>query len=124
MTDQPTIHPERERLEPLMKRLTEEGDTGYSVDGPIICAINPDGPEAWREIEHLLDRLAKAEAALEATDERVERVARAMIAPLGYAEDTDWDATWVGDVTDNFITGRLHYLCNSLARAAIEAMKP
>ena len=75
MTDQPTIHPERERLEPLQVKLLKVDSDPIDVGLAVNHHRNPDGPEAWREIEHLIDRLVKAEAALEPTEERIERVA-------------------------------------------------
>jgi hypothetical protein len=56
--------------------------------------------------------------------EQVERVARAMVVPLGYPADVDWERTWVGNNIDSPETGSLAYLCRSLARAAIAAIEP
>lgn len=53
----------------------------------------------------------------------VGRVARALIVPLGYPADVDWEATWIGNNVDSPETGSLAYLCRSLAQAAIDAMQ-
>jgi len=52
----------------------------------------------------------------------VDRVARAMLVPLGYSPDVDWERTWVGNKIQSLETGSLAYLCRSLAIAAIAAL--
>lgn len=53
----------------------------------------------------------------------VEVVARAMLVPLGYKANADWERIWVGDITDSPETGSLAYLCRDLAQAAITAIR-
>lgn len=113
-----TIHPERERLEPLQAKLLKVDRDPLAINRYAV-PLNPDGPEAWREIEALIDRLEKAEAeltryqyddevsdeqiasiekmvapAIEAafapTDEQVERVARALCKQAGYDPAGKW----------------------------------
>lgn len=51
----------------------------------------------------------------------LEKVARAMLVPLGYSADVDWDRTWIGNETDSPEEGTLAYLCRSLALASLRA---
>ena len=57
-------------------------------------------------------------------DAMVERVARALVKPLGYSQQAadNWGGIWVGNQMDSPETGSLEYLCKSLARAAITAL--
>ena len=54
----------------------------------------------------------------------VERVARAMVKPLGYTQQAadNWGGVWVGSNVDTPETGSLEYLCTQLARAALAAL--
>jgi hypothetical protein len=60
---------------------------------------------------------------MSADSDMVERVARAMLAPLGYPSKTlaDAERIWVGNQCDDPETGSLAYLCRALARAALDA---
>lgn len=51
-------------------------------------------------------------------DELVEKVARAMVEPLGYNPDADWERIYVGGYA-NDEPGDLASMCRKLARAII-----
>lgn len=52
----------------------------------------------------------------------VEQVTRALVEPLGYRPDTDWDRRWIGNnVGDD---SSLADFCRTLAQAALDALRP
>lgn len=48
-----------------------------------------------------------------------EAVARAMVEPLGYPDNLDWERVYIGDITED---GSLADLCRDLADAAIRTV--
>lgn len=50
---------------------------------------------------------------------KIEQIARALVVPLGYPANADWERIFVGNQMDTAETGSLAHLCRELARVAL-----